>query len=1763
MKIPTPIFWGSFIGTALGGTIIFKEYVIGGKQYTKGTSAKGLTAVVTGASSGIGKALARDLAMRGARVIMACRDDEKCYMARRDIVMETKNQHVVCRTCDLSSQESVREFAARMNNEELQVNILVNNAGVMRCPQSLTKEGIELQLGVNHMGHFLLTNLLLTKIKASKPARIISVISIAYQKAPSMHFEDLNSERSYNPEDAYNQSQLANILFTRELAKRLAGTHVTANCVNPGTVNTEITRHLAYKNSFLGQLIATPILWLMTKSARQGAQTILYAALDENLEGVSGRCFSNMKEHSLSDAAMDDEAAHRLWITSERMVPDDIQLLLGRKDFRVYLQLLVQRLCRDLDNDTAVHKEELLCTLSQLTMCFSLIESWETEVNCDAVTSIAQAVMKCFSYLTHEKSADKNQNVILKAMKALLIWSATNPESTAVRQDLASLAHLTMKTLLSETQEDGNEEMSILCLRVLECFVSSNFSFSSCDWSILFSSIKSIFTTGNKKLAIFVVQSELRSVILRPIGKDEPSFIIEIWNTLQNSSLTHAEVLWNLCILFDAIAEEIHIFHDPAFWETLQKALKSQELQVTKRVVYLLKKCIETVQQKQIQISCELFWTPLSVDVWLNYFLVLETLEEKQAHIVSSVLPKLESLIHCATKQEQKIHTSWILALFWKAMRHDNFQIVLWTVMHFLKLSVKAFPIFDQGGETFITDSLLEVLRLEPLYAKANQGPELRELLTTFFQDCLNLGNFQSKLLNAFFKTKWSGVVCFHLSYVMSHLKLPHPIDSADVFLMRQFLLEVVSRYEPYLKVGCQCNLLCFIFGNLAEEPLSYESCLKNLYLSFPSGLQPGSKYWDEHLNLFSQLHHVIAPISANDDWKDADPKYVAFIMLSTMESLIEEKQHLIVMDLIIDTLQSAPLRLYLSEGKLDFCIKTLVEISLCLDLALKESSFLIIRQKLLECLPYIYEILTSSCFPCNDLKGLNRFNMWMNSLEMIIRSLQIEHLHKVIISSAHLYSLNQGHPNQHFQRMVLASSLRLLHILGMQEKLNEAFRYVTIEELATLDFDSSLRAEEPELWNKAISDFVRNTWEVFAILSMERIRTDAPQILTSYGLQCLQASVRDPLVYVLHGIYIIVPVLKEDVSMLRDMLRLTWTTVFESRKCEFFWKGMEHFIKVTFHLDILMSNIYLTVLQEMWQDLLIASDGITGLLNIAALHLDQVLSHLRPEDVPFIIEMTVDLLLFGPMHRKDQRIYFEACEEIEAIQDHPAHAIASPHLRDAEVRILGVKILSQIMETEQLAKEALHLLLARWESLRTLNHRHFANSSHHRTQHRIMQAILLLYPSFVDTTSSVVLEWGCRCLASGNPQPSVRYMQEWLIVLILNSRSELHDTFYTFMSKASVDRIGGMGSFVSILCHLVCLKPSTNAMERAFSEILPWCMSQHFSARVYAQAAILKMWKVAEDQCLEDTLKQYRPIHTSIQNQQNIGTLSKNADKLLQDFYFQSFNSLQHYSLQTIYNDLPRLAQVSRDEWIPLSVIKLHIHSTKWPLQSQNEDLANSSSAIWILKQATKVEIDDPHPEKKSSEGNVQKKLIPWKALLPDLEALEYFPTPLQEKKFASTGGLILVASLVSKSTNLGGLCRTCEVFGVSQLVLASFKYIDDPQFQSLSVTAEKWISMLEVKPDMVAGYLRKMKTGGYTMVGVEQAASSTQLGQMIFPKKTLLLLGNEREGIPMELLNMMDTCVEIPQVGVIRSLNVHVSGALLIWEYAKQHMLKLPELP
>lgn len=201
--------------------------------------------------------------------------------------------------------------------EEPKIDVLVNNAGVFQCPYTKTEDGFEMQLGVNHLGHFLLTHLLLDLLKASAPSRVVVVSSKLY-KYGHVDFEDLNSERKYDRAFCYSQSKLANLLFTLQLARQLEGTGVTANALTPGIVRTRLGRHVHVP------LLARPLFRLASllffKSPLEGAQTPLYLACSPEVEGVSGKCFADCEEEELMAKATDEQAAKKLWDTSRRMV---------------------------------------------------------------------------------------------------------------------------------------------------------------------------------------------------------------------------------------------------------------------------------------------------------------------------------------------------------------------------------------------------------------------------------------------------------------------------------------------------------------------------------------------------------------------------------------------------------------------------------------------------------------------------------------------------------------------------------------------------------------------------------------------------------------------------------------------------------------------------------------------------------------------------------------------------------------------------------------------------------------------------------------------------------------------------------------------------------------------------------------------------------------------------------------------------------------------------------------------------------------------------------------------------------------------------------------------------------------------------------------------------------------------------------------------------------------------------------------------------
>lgn len=195
--------------------------------------------------------------------------------------------------------------------------MLINNAGVYQCPYSRTEDGFEMQFGVNHLGHFLLTHLLLDLLKRSAPSRIVVVSSRLYKRG-EINFDDLNSERSYDAAAAYSRSKLANLLFTLELSRRLEGTGVTVNALTPGMVRTNLGRHVSIP------LLAKPLVglasWALLRSPEEGARTPVHLACSPDVEGVRGKCFADCQEQELLPKATEEDVARKLWDISEVMV---------------------------------------------------------------------------------------------------------------------------------------------------------------------------------------------------------------------------------------------------------------------------------------------------------------------------------------------------------------------------------------------------------------------------------------------------------------------------------------------------------------------------------------------------------------------------------------------------------------------------------------------------------------------------------------------------------------------------------------------------------------------------------------------------------------------------------------------------------------------------------------------------------------------------------------------------------------------------------------------------------------------------------------------------------------------------------------------------------------------------------------------------------------------------------------------------------------------------------------------------------------------------------------------------------------------------------------------------------------------------------------------------------------------------------------------------------------------------------------------------
>jgi NAD(P)-dependent dehydrogenase (short-subunit alcohol dehydrogenase family) len=274
----------------------------------------GKICMVTGGTSGIGYYTAQEIARMGGTVVIIGRDQAKCENAVRMIQTESGNPAVEYLLADLSSQAQIRSAAAQFNAKYNHLDVLVNNAAGVSLRRKISVDGIEMTFAVNHLAYFLLTGLLIEALKHSSSARVVNVSSGSHY-GEQLDFDNLQLVKSYTIYRAYGRSKLANVLFAYELARRMAGTHVTSNALSPGMVATDIWKKV---NRFLTPLI-NPVIQRIGQPPLEGAQTSIYLATSPEVEGVTGKYFADCKPVHSSPNSYDLEAAKRLWEVSAQL----------------------------------------------------------------------------------------------------------------------------------------------------------------------------------------------------------------------------------------------------------------------------------------------------------------------------------------------------------------------------------------------------------------------------------------------------------------------------------------------------------------------------------------------------------------------------------------------------------------------------------------------------------------------------------------------------------------------------------------------------------------------------------------------------------------------------------------------------------------------------------------------------------------------------------------------------------------------------------------------------------------------------------------------------------------------------------------------------------------------------------------------------------------------------------------------------------------------------------------------------------------------------------------------------------------------------------------------------------------------------------------------------------------------------------------------------------------------------------------------------
>ncbi len=458
-----------------------------------------------------------------------------------------------------------------------------------------------------------------------------------------------------------------------------------------------------------------------------------------------------------------------------------------------------------------------------------------------------------------------------------------------------------------------------------------------------------------------------------------------------------------------------------------------------------------------------------------------------------------------------------------------------------------------------------------------------------------------------------------------------------------------------------------------------------------------------------------------------------------------------------------------------------------------------------------------------------------------------------------------------------------------------------------------------------------------------------------------------------------------------------------------------------------------------------------------------------------------------------------------------------------------------------------------------------FLNSQAHRQRVRAWMSILLALPMMgaADFDRELPRLWTA---VANEGIPATRVYAEWAIVLgMVRFPSEAY-------TKSLLDRLGSVlsATTTSAISLLAIVMHVALGVEGAvlvplytglFDRILPFSIHNNHLVRLFSIYVFQRLWHRARTHADLAPIAFCKGYENFVEYTTKSEYNRKFLEKVDREYFLSTLDAVQDYSIRTICAVLPRAGRIAEDECIsPYSFINFDPAIGNVPFGNDAERAVPAIDPIRMGCDDSSSQEERSRASGEAAAGDpfagFQQKINTWEmgVIDQDLSEIEKRRTITEAR---ATFDVIVVASLIEKLPNLGGLSRTCEIFGATSLILSDARLVDDVAFKSVSMTSEKWLDISAVAPGALSAYLEEKKGAGYRIIALEQSSQSQSLASYDFPTKLCIVLGNESEGVPADILHVVDDCIEIPQFGRIRSLNVHVSASILLWEARKQRLL------